>query len=112
MKIFTLIRNYNQTLNSLKISISSVIKNNQISNEEKVFCEEQICKGELLNANKGLENGKSPGTDGLSPDFYKFFWTDLNDALYESITHSLKYRAQKRGILTLIPKKRQRQDVS
>jgi hypothetical protein len=30
---------------------------------------------------KLMKNVKSPGSDGFTVDFYKFFWNDLNSAL-------------------------------
>ncbi len=66
-------------------------------------------KKEILNSLKELHNGKTPGTDGLSPDFYKSFWIYIKLLLIESIEHTTKTGElsieQKRGIITLLPKK-------
>ena len=35
---------------------------------------------------KDLKNGKTPGTDGFPPDFYKFFWQYIKDLVFESIS--------------------------
>lgn len=55
-----------------------------------------------------LKNNKSPGWDGLSGEFYKEFWPQIRDilfnALQESITASCLSPSQRIGILTLIPK--------
>jgi len=29
--------------------------------------------------------GKSPGQDGLTTNFYKFFWVDLKDLLFKAL---------------------------
>ena len=61
------------------------------------------------NALKQLANNKSPGSDGFTTNFYKVFWIDLKDLLYNSFIHSqyngLLTQNQKLGIINLIPKK-------
>ena len=56
-----------------------------------------------------MKNGKSPGTDGLTAEFYKFFWSDIKILLLNSLNFSLssgKFSIeQRRGILSLLPKK-------
>ena len=56
-----------------------------------------------------MQNGKSPGTYGLLADFYKFFWSDIKYLLINSIKYAVGNGEmsieQKRGIITLIPKK-------
>jgi hypothetical protein len=32
-----------------------------------------------------MTNGKSPGSDGYTVDFYKFFWEDIGPLLYRSL---------------------------
>ncbi len=95
-----------------KNSITTFLDNNNIktlSNEEKEFCEMPITKSEILKSLKQLHNSKTPGSDGLPADFYKFFWTDIQDLVTDSILYALKTGElsieQKRGIITLIPKK-------
>jgi hypothetical protein len=34
-----------------------------------------------------MENGKSPGMDGFTTEFYKFFWKDINPFLIRSFNH-------------------------
>ena len=36
-------------------------------------------RSECLKALKIMNNGKSPGMDGYTAEFYKFFWNDLNE---------------------------------
>ena len=52
---------------------------------------------------KQLDNNKSPGTDGLTTNFYKFFWPDIKTLVYDSYLHSEKTGKlsyyQKLGIL-------------
>ena len=52
---------------------------------------------------------KTPGSDGLSAEFYKFFWTDINNFVYDSINAAFEQQCmsqeQRRAVLRLIPKK-------
>ncbi len=68
-------------------------------------CEQSITDKEILNALKHLDNGKTPGTDDLPPDFYKFYWLDIKSLLIESIEYAIMTGKllveQKRGIITL-----------
>jgi exonuclease III len=81
----------------------------KISETQKESCDEPISESELLASLKKFKNGKSPGTTGLTAEFYKFFWNDIKALLTESLNYALKLGElsieQKRGIITLIPKK-------
>ena len=48
-------------------------KNKTLTEIDKIQCEGLITKPELLKALKAVKNGKSPGTDGYTVEFYKFF---------------------------------------
>jgi hypothetical protein len=79
-------------------------------NEEDInFCEQDINMEEIGIALKELKNGKSPGTDGFTADFYKFFWANLKNIVLNSIRHGYTKGElsieQKRGVINLIPKK-------
>ena len=57
-----------------------------------------------------MPNNKAPGCDGLSPEFYKCFWSDIKTLLIDSFINEGYYRGelsenQKLSILTLIFKK-------
>ena len=46
---------------------------NFLSNDEMLLCEGNLNKGECLDALKNMKNGKSPGIDGFTAEFYIFF---------------------------------------
>jgi len=55
-----------------------------------------------------MANNKSPGSDGLTVEFYKIFWSTLKEHYIKSINYSFENgeltALQKQGIITLIPK--------
>ena len=57
---------------------------------------------------KSFKNGKSPGTDGLTAEFYKYFWCYIKIHFLASINYTLGQKQlsveQKRGIISLLPK--------
>lgn len=65
--------------------------------------------GELFKALQGMENGKVPGIDGIPVEFYRTFWSvieeDLLVALNDSLTKGLLQNSCRRAVLTLLPKK-------
>ena len=81
----------------------------KLSENQKHFCDNNINETEVLTNLKNLKNGKTPGTDGLPPEFYKFFWIDIKQFVINSIQYAMQNNKlsieQKRGIITLIPKK-------
>ena len=81
----------------------------KLSDHEVDLCEAHITVEELGKALRDMPNKKSPGTDGLTADFYKFFWGDIKDIVFNSLTYAFENNSlsieQKRGILCIIPKK-------
>ncbi len=76
--------------------------------EQNERCEGNLQKGECLEALKKMSNGRSPGMDGYTTEFYKFFWNDLNTFLMNSYTHSFEIGtmsiSQTQGLITCLPK--------
>ena len=81
----------------------------QLTQEQSMVCELQVDITECSKALKKLKNGKTPGIDGLPPEFYKFFWPSIKSHVVESINYSFTTGEmsvnQRLGIITLIPKK-------
>ena len=46
-----------------------------ISEEHKILCEKELTLEDLSNSLLKMDSGKSPGNDGLTTGFYKFFRT-------------------------------------
>ena len=81
----------------------------QLNETDKARCENAITERELIISIKAMKNCKSPGCDGLTSEFYKFFWTNIKTSLLNSINYGLETgrlsTEQRRGILSLLPKK-------
>ena len=63
---------------------------------------------EVLRAVKQQKNEKSPGTDGFSSEFFKFFWADIGKLLIRSLNYSFQSGhlsiTQRQGIISIHPK--------
>ena len=80
----------------------------KLTPEEKDSCEGNISAKECLDALKSMGDGKSPGMDGFTVEFYKFFWKDLCHYLVRSINFSYSIRemsiTQRSALITTLPK--------
>ena len=89
--------------------INSLNNPSDIKQEHLREMEKDITENELLQIIKSLPNNKSPGEDGLPAEFYKIFWNDIKSFLLDCYKCSFNANelsiTQRRGILSLIPKK-------
>ena len=80
-----------------------------ISNDHRDQCDQMIQTEEISKAVQDLPNNKSPGPDGIPIEFYKKFWCSISDILFDSFKNSFETGqlspSQKRGVITLVPKK-------
>ena len=80
-----------------------------LTQEEMESCEGLLSEDECLNAIKEFKNNKSPGTDGFTSEFYKFYWPELKLDMTSSFNYAFQKGtlsiSQRRGIISLIPKK-------
>lgn len=74
----------------------------------KQFMEEDLKMEELDAAVVTMSSGKSPGMDGLTAEFYSFFWVDIRHLLYETFFYCISAgslsNTMRHGLITLIPK--------
>jgi hypothetical protein len=67
-----------------------------------------VSLGEAKNVLKDMKNNKSPGPDGFTVEFYKFFFIDIGAFLVRSINFGLANEClsvtQYQGLITCIPK--------
>ena len=87
----------------------------KLSDENKKECEGLIKVAEVKDVLKNMENGKSPGTDGFTAEFYKFFWNDIGvfvvNSINDSFTEGELSITQKQGLISLIPKGNKPRDL-
>jgi exonuclease III len=80
----------------------------KLSETEKESCEGPISFEECTKALNNMKNGKSPGSDGFTVEFYKYFWKDIGIYVCRSINYAYQSENfsdfQKQGIITCIPK--------
>ena len=90
-------------------SLFNTINTQKLNKEQVEICDAPITIEELGKSLKELPNKKSPGSDGLTSEFYNFFWPNIKEIVFNSLSHAFNNNTlsieQKRGILTLIPKK-------
>lgn len=79
------------------------------SDSDRELLNRDLSVEELQFVLRAMKNGKAPGCDGLPPEFFRRFWEDLGPLLLQSFQHSLRVGKltpdQRRGIISLIPKK-------
>jgi len=75
---------------------------------DKINLEKEITLNECLKALKNMKNSKSPGADGITTEFYKFFWKDIGIYLLRSIKETYNKEKlsdyQRLGVITCLPK--------
>ena len=83
-----------------------------LTDYEREICEGLFTLNELSAALRGLQTGKTPGSDGLSTEFYLCFWDDLGELLLSVLNESFHAgslaKSQYEGLLRLIYKKDER----
>ena len=81
----------------------------KLENNLKNKLDSEITEKELLAAVEKLKHNKSPGLDGIVPEFYQTFWHILKEPFIEMITETFEKgemcNSIKRAVLTLIFKK-------
>ena len=84
----------------------------KLIDEQAQLCEGEVSYDEITQAMSQTQNDRSPGTDGLTYEFYKSFWQLLGKDLVKVFNHNFESKelpeSQKYGLLTLLFKKGER----
>ena len=80
-----------------------------LNSEDVSICSNPITLDDLEKALSEMENNKSPGSDGLTREFYRFFFVELGSILLK-VTHVIHEcgelpESMSQGIVSLVPKK-------
>ena len=80
----------------------------KLTDEDKLLLDKDVTLIEIETALKQMKNGKSPGIDGLSIEFFKTFWSDIKNLLFNAYLDCIKKGqlspTMKTGLITLLPK--------
>ena len=81
----------------------------KLTDAEEMDCDREISLKELTKSVKSMQVGKSPGCDGLGPEYFSAFWDKIGPILHKVIKHAIEEkiltRSMRRGIISIIPKK-------
>ena len=101
---------YSESINIDDIPLEKTLGENtkKLSDTKSSGLEGEITYLEISTALKNMKNGKSPGNDGFTTEFFKFFWPDLGMFILKSTNYGYRTGSlsvtQKQGIITCIPK--------
>ena len=80
----------------------------QVPTEYLEMLGREICEDELFMALKGMARNKTPGSDGLTVNFYQFFWAELKGflvpALMTALDENRLFPSAHDGVVLCIPK--------
>ena len=80
-----------------------------LDDKDMSFCDRPISLEEVTYSLQQLSNNKTPGSDGFTAEFYKFFWPQIKDIVFGSFVYGYNTGElsieQRRCILNIIPKK-------
>ena len=108
---------YRQLYSSCSPQVDDTYANIFFPEENTVMLDEQeqnecvglLTEAECLESLKSMESNKSPESDGLPAEFYKIFWNDVHHYLLNALNcayaKGLLAVSQRRGLITLLPKK-------
>ena len=92
----------------LDIPLDEYTKLPKLNDAESESLEGYITYEEASLALKNMKNGKSPGTDGFTVEFFKFFWKDIGQFVVRSLNDGFKNKrmsiTQREGVIICIPK--------
>ena len=84
------------------------IELDKVTKKENTSLENPITKPKIADFIKTMSNNKAPGITGITPAFYKVFWSQVDDLVTTAINNCLNDNSfpprQKIGLVTLIPK--------
>ena len=80
----------------------------KLDERESASCEGLMNETEIGNALRKMKNGSAPGNDGLTVEFYKFFWASLSTIITDSFNEAFSEGglsfSQKQGTIILLHK--------
>ena len=92
-------------IDNILYNINDYVK---LEHEDKTRLEGEITSDEIITVLKKMKNNKSPGSDGFSIEFFKFFHRDLINFITRAINEGYREGklsvTQRQGLITCLPK--------
>ena len=89
--------------------LEDTLSSPKLTNSMRETCEGQLTYSECFKVLSTFSNDKTPGNDGLTIEFYKFFWSEIATFLVDSLNYAFFHgelsSSQKQAVITLIEKK-------
>ena len=105
-------RNFYENLYSIDPTVNFTLKNEsgvQVMEQDRDFLEGPISMGEYNDAVQQIKKAKTPGNDGLTIEFYQYFWYEIRDMLtaaYDvAMNNGFLHDSATKGVIAVIPKK-------
>ena len=103
-------------LNHITEYIQTLEIEEKLSEEDKNHCEGLLTEDEYKSAVFKMKKNKSPGSDGLTAEFYQTFWSDLKNLVLQSLNTAYESgklsKSQRKSYLSLMYKKNDPYDIS
>ena len=103
-------------LNAITQYIQNLQISDKLNDEDKTNCEGPLTEKECQTAILKMKKNKSPGSDGLSVEFYQAFWNDLKDLVLKSLNTAYETgklsKSQRKSFLSLMFKKNDPYDIN
>ena len=89
--------------------LQDTLSSPKLTNSTHETCEGQLTYSKSFKVPSTFSNDKTPGNDGLTVEFYKFFWSEISTFLVDSLNYAYFHgelsNSQKQAAITLIEKK-------
>ena len=81
------------------------IKTPVLTNKKAIICQGDLAEIELFKSLSSMQDCKSPGNDGLTKEFYEYFWNVIKDPLMNSRKKKKFSISQRQDVIKLIEKR-------
>ena len=89
--------------------LEDTLSSPKLTDSMRETCKGQLTYSECFKVLSTFSNDKMPRNDGLTIEFYKFFWPEIGtfvvDSLHYAFFHGELSSSQKQGVINLIEKK-------
>ena len=87
----------------------------KLSAHQIILCDIELTEKDLYDFMKSMKNGKSPGNDGLTKEFYVTFWDDIKATFVSSLKQAKERKelsiSQRQTIIKVIEKRTETKDT-